>query len=109
MGPRQEYLRPALFTAHIINVGTNPVAIAKILARNGLVTPDNGLALAEIDNHIAIFNAFHCAIDNLANAVLEFFKLLIALGFTDFLNDNLFGRLCRDTAKIHPVSYTHLT
>ena len=101
MGARKENLRAALFAAHIIDIGADPVAIAEIFARNGFIAADDRFTLAKVDNHIAVFNALDGAVDNLANAVLEFLKLLVAFCFTNLLHDNLFGRLGCNAAKIH--------
>ncbi len=101
MGARQEDLRTALLTPHIVDIGTDPVAIAESFARNGLVAPDDAFATAEIDNDIAVFDTLDGAIDDLADAVLEFVKLAVALGFAYLLHDHLLGRLGGDTAKVH--------
>jgi hypothetical protein len=90
MGARQENLRSALFAAHIVDIGADAVAIAEILARDQLVAADHAFAAAKIDDDIAIFDALDRAVGDFADAVLVFVKLMVTLGFADFLNDNLF-------------------
>ena len=57
-------------------------------------------AAAEIDDHIAIFDALDDAVDDLADAVLVFLILTVALGLAHFLHDHLLGRLRGDAAEI---------
>jgi hypothetical protein len=100
MGARQEDLRAALLAAHIIDIGADAVAIFEDFARDQLITAHDALATAEIDDHIAIFDALDGAVDDLADAILELFELAVALGFAHFLHDHLLGRLGGDAAKI---------
>lgn len=101
MGTRQEDLRAALFTTHVVDIGTNAVAITHVFARNHLVATDDAFATAEIDDHIAVFDALDGAVDDFADAVLELVELAVTLGFAHLLHDDLLGRLCGDTAEIH--------
>src|SRR5690606_20209158 len=101
MGARQEYLRPPLFAAHVIDIGTHAIAILEDLARDQLVAADDGLATAEVDDHIAVFDALDGAVDDLADAVLVVLVVPVALGLAHRLHDHLLGRLRGDTAEIH--------
>src|SRR6195952_5140571 len=75
MGAGQENLRSAGFAADVENIGADAVAVAEHFARQHLVTAHDGFAAAEIDDHAAIFDAFDDAVDDVADAVLEFLIL----------------------------------
>ena len=100
MRPRQEDLRAALLAAHVIDIGADAVAVAEILARQRLVAAHDGLGAAEIDDDVAVFDALDDAVHDLADAVLVFVKLALALGLAHFLHDHLLGVLRRDAAEI---------
>jgi hypothetical protein len=100
MGARQEDLRAALLAAHVIDIGAHAVAITEGFARDQFVAADDAFAAAEIDDDIAVFDALDGAVDDLADAILEFVVLAVALGFAHFLHDHLLGRLGGDTAEI---------
>jgi hypothetical protein len=59
------------------------------------------LAAAEVDDHVAVFDALDDAVDDLADAVLEFAVLPVALGLAHLLHDYLLGGLGGDTAEVH--------
>src|SRR5690606_27069834 len=80
MGARQEDLRPALLAAHVVDEGADAVAGAEGLARDRLVAAHDRLGAAEIDDHVAVFDALDLAVDDLADAVLELVELTVALG-----------------------------
>ena len=101
MGARQEDLRAALLAAHVVDIGAHAVAILEVLARDQLVAADDRLATAEVDDHIAVFDALDGAVDDLADAVLVFVELAVALGLAHLLHDHLLGRLRGDAAELH--------
>ena len=101
MGARQEDLRAALLAAHVVDIGAHAVAILEVLARDQLVAADDRLAAAEIDDDVAVFDALDRAVDDLADAVLVFVELAVALGLAHLLHDDLLGRLGGDAAEIH--------
>src|SRR5690606_9884054 len=101
MGARQENLRTALFAAHVVNIGANAVAITESFTRDQFVTTHDGFAATEIDDHIAVFDALHGAVDDFANTILVFVILTVTLGFAHLLHDDLLCRLRGNTAKIH--------
>ncbi len=101
MRTRQENLRTALFAAHVIDIGADAVAIAHVFPRDHFVAADNAFATAEIDDDVAIFDALDRAVDDFADAILEFVELPVTLGFAHLLHDDLLGRLGSDTAEIH--------
>ena len=101
MGARQEDLRAALLAAHVVDIGADAVAILEVLARDQLVAADDRLAAAEIDDDVAVFDALDRAVDDLADAVLVFVVLAVALGLAHLLHDDLLGRLRGDAAEIH--------
>src|SRR6266436_6564535 len=98
MGAGEENLRPPRFAPHVENIGADAVAVAEHLARQHLVAAHDGFAAAQIDNDAAIFHALDDAVDDVADAVLEFLILAVALGFAHLLHDHLFGRLRGDAA-----------
>ena len=100
MGAGHEDLRSARLAAHVIDEGADAVAIAEVFARQRLVAPDDSLGPAEIDDHIAVLDALDDAVDDLANAALEFLVLALTLGLAHLLHDDLLGVLRRDPAEI---------
>ena len=69
------------------------------LARQHLVAAHDRLAAAEIDDHVAVFDALDDAVDDVADAVLVFLVLAVALGLAHLLHDHLLGRLRGDAAE----------
>jgi hypothetical protein len=59
------------------------VARVEVLARNAVIAADHAFGLAEVDDHMAVFDALHGAVDDLADAVLEVVVLAGALGFAN--------------------------
>src|SRR6185503_12409307 len=80
MGARQEDLRAALLAAHVIDIGADAVAGPERLAWQRLVAPDDRLAAAEIDDHVAVFDALDRTMHDLADAILVFVVHALALG-----------------------------
>src|SRR5690606_4672562 len=101
MGARQEDLRAALLAAHVVDVGAHTIAIAEGLARNQLVAAHDALAAAEIDDDVAVLDALDLAVNDLADAILVFLVLAVALGIAHLLDDDLLGGLGGDAAEIH--------
>ena len=100
MGARQKDLRAFWFAAHVIDIATDAVAHIQIFAGQSLITADHAFAAAQIDDHIAIFNALDDTIDDIGHAVFVFFKLLVALGFANALRDHLLTRQRHHAAKV---------
>ena len=98
MRARQEDLAATLLAAHVVDIGADAVAVAEHLARQHLVAPHDGFAAAEIDHHIAVLDPLDDAVDDVADAVLVFVVLTVALGFAHLLHDHLLGRLRGDAA-----------
>ena len=98
MRARQENLRPARLAPHVVDVGADAVAVAEHLARQHLVAPHDRLAAAEIDDDVAVFDALDDAVDDVADAILVFLVLPVALGLAHLLHDHLLGRLRGDAA-----------
>src|SRR5262249_21210936 len=97
---RQEDLRAALLAAHVINIGADAVAVAEILARQGLVAAHDGFGPAEIDDDVAVFDAFDDAVYDLADPVLVLVILALALGLAHLLPDHLLRVLRSHPAEI---------
>src|SRR5690242_6626848 len=98
MRARQENLRAARFSPHVVNIGANSITIAENFARQQFVAPHDRLAAAEIDYDVAVLNALDDAVDDIADAILVLRILPVALSFAYFLHDYLFGRLRGDAA-----------
>src|SRR3954466_10822218 len=98
MRPRQENLRAARLAPHVIDIGADAVAVAQGLARQHLVAADDRLAAAEVDHHVAVFDPLDDAVDDVADAVLVFDELPVALGLAHLLHDDLLGGLRGDAA-----------
>ena len=100
VGAREEDLRPARLAAHVEEVGADPVAGPEGLARDHLVATDDALAAAEVDDDVAVLDALHDAVDDLADAVLVLVVLAVALGLAHLLDDDLLCRLRGDAAEV---------
>src|SRR5690606_13492758 len=102
LGPRarQEDLRAALLPAYVVYIGAHAVAVTQVLARNHFVAADDALGPAEVDDHVAVLDPLHGAIDDFANAILVLVVLPLALSLTHPLHDDLFGVLRGDAAEI---------
>ncbi len=94
-------MRPAHFTANIIDISFYTVSVFKIFARNTLITAKICLCLTKVDSCITKFNTLNDAGNNLSNAISILIVLTLTLGFADFLKDNLFCSLSRNTSVIH--------
>ena len=79
------------------------IAGAEDFARDELVAPHDGLAAAEVDDDVAVFDALDGAVDDLADAVLELVELAVALGFAHLLHDHLLGTLRADAPEVDRV------
>ena len=98
MRARQENLRAARLAAHVVDVGADAVAVAEHFARQHLVAAHDRLAAAEIDDDVAVFDALDDAVDDVADAILVFLVLPVALGLAHLLHDHLLRRLRGDAA-----------
>jgi hypothetical protein len=95
-----EDLRPSLLAPHVVDVGTNAITQADVLARDHLVAADDALGTAQIDDHVAVFDALDRTVDDLAHAVLVLVMMPLAFGLAHFLHDHLLGVLGRYAAEI---------
>ena len=100
-GTGQEDLRATGFRAYIADVTADAVAVAERFARDQLIAAHDGFGPAQVHDHVAVFGTLDDAVDDFADAVLEFFVLTLALGIADLLDDHLFGGLSGDAAKVH--------
>src|SRR5690606_38581559 len=99
MRAAEEDLRAALLAAHVVDIGAHAVAVTVGLARDQFVATDNGLATAEIDDDVAVFDALDGAVDDLADAAGIFLVHAVALGVAHLLHDHLLGRLGGDATE----------
>ena len=100
MRARQHDLRALGLGADVIDVGADPVADVEHLARDGVVAAHDALAPAKVDDGVAVFDALDGAVDDLADAVLELFVLVGALGVADLSGHDLAGHL-----GLHPAEF----
>ena len=100
MRAAEEHLRAARLFAHIIDIGPHPIAVAKGLPRDQLITPQQRLGAADLHQQIAVFGPLDYAVDDLAHAVLELVILLLALIFAHALHNHLLGGLCGNPPEI---------
>ncbi len=98
---RQEDLRPAGFAAHVVDIGADAIAGAEAFARDHFITAHDAFGAAQIDHNRAELDALDDAVDHLADAVLVFLELALALGVAHLLHDHLLGGLGGDAAEIH--------
>ena len=98
-GARQENLRTTLLFTDIDDIGTHPVALAQVLARDHLLTADHRLGTTKVDRDRIAFRTFHRTDNNLADTVLVFLVLTGTLGVAHLLRDHLLCGLGRDPAK----------
>src|SRR3954451_13743233 len=98
VGAREKDLRPTRLTAHVIDKGADAVAVTKGFARQHLIAAHDRLAAPEVHNHVAVFDPLDDAVDDIADAVLVFLILAVALGLAHFLHDHLLRRLGGDSA-----------
>ena len=83
-----------------MDIGADAVAVTDGFARDHFVAADDGLGSPQIDNHIAIFDSLNRTVNDLADAVFVFLIVAFAFCFAHFLDDDLFGVLRCDAAKI---------
>ena len=100
MRARQENLRAARLAADIVDIGAHALIHLQVLARQSVIAADNRLGAAQVDNHIAVFHALDDAVDDLADAILVFLELALALGFAQALHHHLLAGLRHDPAEI---------
>ena len=100
MGARQKDLRAAGLLPDIVNKGAHSFALTEAFARQELVAAQHRLGPPEIDDDVAEFDSLHEPVDDLADPVLEFEELPLALGVADLLHNHLFCSLSGDAAKI---------
>src|SRR5262249_35065391 len=76
--PRQKDLRAALLASHVVDIGADAVAEAHVLARYHLIAADDAFGATEIDDDIAVLDAFHRTVADLPDAILVFVELPLA-------------------------------
>jgi hypothetical protein len=99
-GARQDDLRATRIAVDAQQVGADAVADAQVFLGNHLVTRQQGLDLASLDNGIAALHALDRAVDDVLLALQEVSQNLLALGIADFLQDDLLGSLGTDAPEI---------
>src|SRR4029077_9747215 len=100
MAARQEDLRAARLLAHVEDVGAYPVVHPQRLAGDGFVAADHAFGALQVDGDVAVVDPLDDARHDLADAVLEFLVLPLALAFAHALGDDLLGGLGGDAAEI---------
>src|SRR6266851_4920483 len=92
--------RAARLFAHVEDVGAHPVVHAQRLARDGLVAADHAFGALQVDGDVAVVDPLDHARHDLADAILEFLVLPLALAFAHALGDDLLGGLGGNAAEI---------
>ena len=64
-----------------------------------LFLPHSRFGLADIENDFRAFKALDRRVDDFAYSWLIFVEYRVTLGFTNFLKDDLLGKLCGDAAE----------
>src|SRR3984893_6102126 len=100
VGARQKDLRAAWLLSDIVDKGAHPLALAEAFAWQELVAGQHRPGPRDVDDDVAEFDALHEPVDDLADPVLEFEELPLALGIADLLDNYLFRGLRCDAAKI---------
>ena len=100
MAARQEDLRAARLLADVEDVGAHPVVDAQALARNRLVAADHAFGALQVDGDVAVVDPLDHAGHDLADPVLEFLVLALALALAHALGDHLLGGLRGNAAEI---------
>src|SRR5690606_10927607 len=80
MGAAQHDLRALGLGTNVVDVGADAVADVEHFARDRLVAAHDAFAPAQVDDGVAVFDALDRAVDDLADAILELFVLVGALG-----------------------------
>ena len=99
IGARNHHARTLAGLIDDLDDATNPVADAEAFEARLLFLREARFRLAEIEHKILALAAFHDAIDQFAGAARVFVKHCFALGFADFLQNDLLGGLSRDAAQ----------
>jgi hypothetical protein len=100
MAARQEDLRAARLLAHVEDIGAHAVVHAQRLAGDRLVAADHAFGALQVDGDVAVVDPLDHTRHDLADAVLEFLVLPLALALAHALGDHLLGGLGGDAAEI---------
>src|SRR4029079_18276859 len=85
--------------AHLVDEGADAIAQPDVLTWDHLVAANDALRPAEVDDDVAVLDTLYRAVSRVADTILEFGELPVALGFAHLLNDDLFGILRSDAAE----------
>ena len=102
MGAREEHARPLGLLLHVEEERLQALADGVALAGNLLLKGEDAHAAAEVHEHVPALDALHDAGYDTALFVFEFGVGGLALGLADALDDDLFGGLGGDAAKLLP-------
>ena len=96
-----ELLRAALLFAHFVEITSDAVVDANILAGHGMPGRNEGLGvLTEIQIYATALHSLDAAADQLADTLLVGLDNLRTLGLTHSLDDDLLGGLRGDAAEL---------
>ncbi|MCY1173470.1 hypothetical protein D9M73_136300 [compost metagenome] len=97
---RQDQLRSAVLGADFLEQRTQTHANPESFARNDVFTGQQRFGVVtQIDDHVVAGDFFHGAGDDFTQAFAVSVNNLSALGFANFLHNDLLGSLCSDTAE----------
>ena len=84
---------------HLFDYDPQPVPNAVVLQPRLLAPGQPPFMAAQVHNNIGAFDPLHHTLEQLTGALAVFRKHDIALGFPDFLHDDLLGGLCGNAAQ----------
>ena len=99
-GTGHEQLGATRFRTDCVQYAANAVARAEVLTRQHIFTQDHGFSVvAQIQSDVVAVHFFHHAGDDLTFVLAELIDHHCALGFANFLHDNLFSGLGGDAVE----------
>ncbi|MCY1415607.1 hypothetical protein D9M71_310970 [compost metagenome] len=100
-GTRQDQLRAAVLGADFLEQRTQTHANPESFARNDVFTGQQRFGVvAQINDHVVAGDFFHGAGDDFTQALAVSVNNLSALGFANFLHNDLLGSLCGNAAEL---------
>ncbi|MCY1421725.1 hypothetical protein D9M71_373890 [compost metagenome] len=105
-GTRQDQLRAAVLGADFLEQRTQTHANPESFARNDVFTGQQRFGVvAQINDHVVAGDFFHGAGDDFTQALAISVNNLSALGFANFLHDDLLGSLCSNAAEFDGLDF----
>ena len=99
LGSRQDDFDAISGRLHFVNDRSNAGATVIAFTRNLFASRQNGFDVAKLNDGYATLRTLNDAGHQLTDLSVEFIYSCVPLGFLEFLNNHLFGRLGADTAN----------